>query len=168
MSTTVGCPGPAYLSRPRRETRRRPTSRHRCTNEPRGPPTSSTAEQTASSQPAHIVDCGLSQTRLQHPSLTRRRFEFPTQHNDLPTGPSVAKWRNVPEGIVRRANPRLAYGVGCRMSRTKLQQASLTRRQPTVSDIEKRTRPTARRRRAEYGSALNSKFSSSAVPNNLR
>ena len=78
------------------------------------------------------------------------------------------KWHTVHEAIIRRANPRLADGVCCRMSRTKLQQASLTRRHPTVSNVAARTRPTARKRRAEHGSALNSKFSSSAVPNSRR
>ena len=149
-------------------TRRQPTSRYRCANEPRGRPTSPTAEQTASSQAADVVDCRLSRTRLLHASLTRRRSEVPTPHSESPTGSSAAKWRTVPETIVGRASPGPADGVGCRMSWTKLQQASLTRRHPTVSLIAARTRPTARRCRGEHGLALNSKFSSSAVLNGRR
>ena len=119
--------------------------------------------------PADVIDYRLSQTKLQHASPMRGRSDVPTQHNKLPTSPSAAKWRIVPEAIVRRASPWLADGVGCRMSRTKLQQASLMRRHPNVSHIfAARTRPTAHRRRAENGLALNSKFSSSAVPNSRR
>ena len=165
-STTVDCSGRAYRSRPRRDddrhsdiaARTSPVA-HRC----RRPPNKQRAPSQCTSS---TVDCprrGYS-TR----PLTRRRSDVPTHHNELPTVPSAAKWHNVHEAIVRRASPMLANGVGCRLSQTKLQQAFMTRRHPTVSDVAARTRPTARRRRAEHGSAWNSKFSSSAVPNSRR